>query len=68
MMMVVVVVGTLRPTPKPGETQWEQRRQENLGLQHPVGLRLEGLDSVMSLHAEPQGRGLTRPEGDERAV
>lgn len=66
--MVVVVVGTLRTPPKPGKTQREHRREENLGLQHPVGLWFEGLDSVMSLHAEPQGRGLTWPEGDERAI
>lgn len=42
--------------------------KENLGLQHPVGLWFEGLDFVMSLHAESQGRGLTWPKGDQRAV
>lgn len=46
----------------------QREGKANLGLQHPVGLRFERLDFIMSLHTEAQGRGLTWPKRDEGAV
>lgn len=56
------------PCPNQETPSGNREGKANLGLQHPVGLWFEGLDFVMSLHAEPQGRGLTWPKGDEGAV
>lgn len=41
-------------TPKPSKPQCEREKAADLGLQHPVGLRFEGLDLVMPFHTEPQ--------------
>ena len=39
-----------------------------VGLQGPEGLRLEGGDPLVALHAESQGRGLARAVGDHACV
>lgn len=56
------------PRPNQEIPRGNREGKANLGLQHPVGLWFEGLDFIMSFHAEPQGRGLTWPKGDEGAV